>query len=126
MAMNWCDDWGTISPRGRQRQLGGHRRQRGSRPTWGVPAEQTYSTDCLPYYFVKSGTGSQGQRVSAVYQPFAFATIFATERVLLCPEHTYGDHRSMVIANRRIDWLPLTHPGNRTPAWRARHTQWTT
>jgi hypothetical protein len=42
------------------------------------------------------------------------------------PDHTYGHHHSVIIANRRIDWLPLTHPGNRTPAWRARHTRWTT
>jgi hypothetical protein len=56
----------------------------------------------------------------------AFAAIFATERVLLRPDQTYGHHRPVIIANRRIDWLPMTHPGNRTPAWRARHTRWTT
>jgi hypothetical protein len=52
----------------------------------------------------------------------AFASIFATERVLLRLDHTDGHRRSVLIANRRIDWLPLTHPGNRTPAWRTRHT----
>ena len=97
--MNWCDDWGTISPAGGNGSSGRVVVNEVLAPL-GVPAEQTYFTDCLPYYFVKSGTGSQGQRISAVYPPFAFATIFAR--------------------------LPQTHPGNRTPAWRTRHTQWTT
>jgi uracil-DNA glycosylase len=176
--VNWRNEWGTITPAGGNGSSGRIVANEILTPL-GITGEQTYFTDCLPYYFVKSGTGSQGQRISAVYQPFAaahglpraelpyrprpheliartiadeastlrhqlhesgaahvvtlgqeaadaFAAIFATEQVLLRPDHTYGHHRPVIIADRRIDWLPLTHPGNRTPTWRARHTRWTT
>jgi hypothetical protein len=34
-----------------------------------VPESSTWFTDCLPTYFVKSGPGSQGERLQTVYQP---------------------------------------------------------
>jgi uracil-DNA glycosylase len=176
-AVNWRADWGTVSPAGGNGSSGRIVVNEILTPL-GTTADRTYFTDCLPYYFLKSGTRSQGHRISTIYQPFAaahqlsqaelphrprpqdlvartlaeeaptlrdqlhesgarrvvtlgqeaadaFAAIFATEPVRLRPDHTYGNHRSVTIANRRIDWLPLTHPGNRTPAWRIRHQQWT-
>lgn len=45
--------------RERQRQLGPGRGRPGPAPL-RIPAERTYFTDCLPYYFVKTSPGSQG------------------------------------------------------------------
>jgi uracil-DNA glycosylase len=54
----------------------------------------------------------------------AFAAITATERILLRPDKTYGRPHPVSVARRHLDWLPLTHPGNRTPAWRTHHERW--
>jgi hypothetical protein len=54
----------------------------------------------------------------------AFAAITATERILLRPDKAYGRPLPVSVARRHLDWLPLTHPGNRTPAWRTHHERW--
>jgi hypothetical protein len=53
-AVNWRDDWGTISPAAGNGSSGRIVANEILTPL-GITAEQTYFTDCLPYYFVKSG-----------------------------------------------------------------------
>jgi uracil-DNA glycosylase len=174
--VDWAEEWGSVALAGGNGSSGRLVVDEILTPL-GVAPEKTYFTDCLPYYFVKSGKGSQGQRINEVYQPFAtahhlpsadlparpavndmvrrtvadeagtlleqlhesmadqvvtlgqeaadaFAKIVGADPVELRPDGTYGTPRSVSIADRRIDWVPLTHPGNRNPAWRTRHARW--
>ena len=45
-------------------------------------------------------------------------------RLVLDTGPRYGRRRSVCIGARHVDWLALTHPGNRTAAWATRHRQW--
>lgn len=69
-AVGWRDSWGTIGMAGGNGSSGRVVVDDVLRPL-GVSVEATYFTDCLPYYFVKSGAGSQGARIAEVYVPFA-------------------------------------------------------
>lgn len=60
-----------------------------------------------------------GEEAAAV-----FAAIVGVKPPTLRPDTNYGQPRPARINGRRIDWIPLTHPGNRTPAWRSRHAEW--
>jgi hypothetical protein len=66
----WQDDWGTATLAGGNGSSGRILIDQILTPLRTVP-ERTYFTDCLPYYFVKAGADSQGQRIDEVYQPFA-------------------------------------------------------
>lgn len=46
-------------------------------------------------------------------------------RLVLDTSPRYGRRCSIRIGARHVDWLALTHPGNRTAAWATRHRQWT-
>ena len=74
--------------------------------------DQLVSADC-------SRVVTLGQEAADV-----LAAIAGVERVLLRPDPDYGRPRPVVVAGRGWEWIPLTHPGNRTPAWKARHGQW--
>jgi hypothetical protein len=174
--VGWRAEWGTVTPAGGNGSSGRAVVDQVLRPL-RIPAERTYFTDCLPYYFVKTSPGSQGHRIDHVYQPFAtahglpqanlphrppirelvrraiadetvnlqdqfresgadtvvtlgeeaaavFAAIVGVKPPTLRPGTTYGQPRPARINGRRIDWIPLTHPGNRAPTWRSRHAEW--
>lgn len=175
-AVGWRDEWGRVGRAGPNGFSGRSVRDAVLAPL-GVSPERTYFTDCLPYYFVKGGEGSQRARIDEVYRPFAIehslpawdlpprpdkdqlvarslaeeadvlgaqiaesgasrivtlgqeaadvlAGCFAVARVLLRPDAGYGVPRPLARAGRATDWIPLTHPGNRTPVWTGRHRRW--
>lgn len=70
--------------------------------------------------------GSQAPRVVTLGQEAAdvLAAISGTERFVLATGGGYGRPRTVVLGGSRREWIPLTHPGNRTPAWTARHAAW--
>lgn len=174
--VGWREEWGSVALAGGNGSSGRVVVDDVLTPL-GVVPDRTYFTDCLPYYFVKSGHGSQGHRMAAVYQPFAaehdlppadlpprpkpadlvhrtvteeadelrqqineagaaqivtlgqeaadaFAGIAGVDPVELRPDEAYGAPRPAAIGETHVEWLPLTHPGNRTPTWRTRHKQW--
>jgi hypothetical protein len=56
--VSWHGDWSTITPASGNGSSGRIVVNETLTPV-GIPAERTYFTDCLPYYFVKAGTGSK-------------------------------------------------------------------
>jgi hypothetical protein len=60
-----------------------------------------------------------GEEAAAV-----FAAIVGVQPPALRPDTSYGQPRPAWIGRRCIDWIPLTHPGNRTATWRSRHAEW--
>ncbi|ODU27941.1 MAG: hypothetical protein ABS80_02985 [Pseudonocardia sp. SCN 72-51] len=69
-AVGWKDEWGSVGLAGGNGSSGRSVVDGILRPL-GVAPGRTWFTDCLPYYFVKQGSGSQGDRIAEVYQPFA-------------------------------------------------------
>lgn len=174
--VDWKDEWGSVGLAGGNGSSGRVVVDEVLTPL-SIDPDRTWFTDCLPYYFVKKGRGSQGDRIAEVYQPFAaqhglppadlpsrpaasglvrrtlteekedltrqFAEARAprvvtlgqeaadvltglagVERVVLRADASYGTPRSVTVGGTKLEWLPLTHPGNRTPAWREQHKQW--
>lgn len=78
----------------------------------GLPTGQVAFTDAVPWFFVKTGKGSQGE---------AIADETAGHQDRLAPDG-YGSVGSLRIGTRRSVFLPLAHPGfvRRTtrPDWR--------
>jgi len=70
--------------------------------------------------------GSQAPRIVSLGQEAAdvLAAITGAERSVLSTGVEYGRPRAVVLDGSRREWIPLTHPGNRTPAWVARHAVW--
>lgn len=70
--------------------------------------------------------GSQAPRIVTLGQEAAdvLAAITGAEPFVLTTGGEYGRSRSVVFGGSRREWIPLTHPGNRTPAWAARHAEW--
>jgi uracil-DNA glycosylase len=175
-AVRWVDEWGSVSHAGGNGSSGRHVVEHVLKPL-GVAPSTVYFTDCLPFFFVKDGAGSQAERIRAIYQPFAkrmglpladlpprpgtrelverslehesdvllgqlndaqaprvltlgqeatdvFARLAGAERVVLRPEADYGRPRSVRVAGAWREWIPLTHPGNRTSIWAHRHQAW--
>jgi hypothetical protein len=52
------------------------------------------------------------------------AAIAGSDRVLLAIGESYGRARTIGIAGRRMQWVPLVHPGNRSDNWRRQHQLW--
>ena len=46
------------------------------------------------------------------------------DRVILRRDAEYGQERLLRVGRRAIGWLPLKHPGQRSPAWEEQHHQW--
>jgi hypothetical protein len=63
--------------------------------------------------------GFQNQEAADV-----LAGITKADLVLLDTGPGYGVSREIVVDGHRIEWLALTHPGNRSPAWARRHSEW--
>lgn len=175
--VGWRDEWGSVGLAGGNGSSGRVVVDEVLEPL-GTRPDRTYFTDCLPFYFVKSGKGSQGQRIAEVYQPFAaehglppadlpprpkpadlvrrtvaeesdelrqqiieaeaaqvatlgqeaadvLAAIAGVEPMALRPNEAYGTPYPVKVGDTPLAWIPLTHPGNRTPVWRARHQLWT-
>lgn len=53
-----------------------------------------------------------------------FAVLSGVDPVVLNTGPDYGRSYTVTVDGHQMDWIPLTHPGNRTPAWRDRHRQW--
>jgi hypothetical protein len=53
------------------------------------------------------------------------AAIAGAPRLRLTRDRSYGEPHDVRVCGRRIEWIPLTHPGNRTPTWADRHDEWT-
>lgn len=174
--VGWSEEWGSVGLAGGNGSSGRVVIDDVLEPL-GVRPGRTYFTDCLPFYFMKSGKGSQGQRIADVYQPFAaehglpsahlpprpkpadliqrtineesdelrqqikdagsarivtlgqeaadvLAAVAEVGPVELRADEAYGAPLAVIVGDARLEWLPLTHPGNRTPAWRVRHQQW--
>ena len=69
---------------------------------------------------------SRAPRIVTLGQEAAdvFSRITDAESVALRPDAGYGKPRSVIVAGAQWEWIPLTHPGNRTPAWARRHAVW--
>jgi hypothetical protein len=52
------------------------------------------------------------------------AGIAGLDSVVLLPTAGYGRARPINVGGRRMEWMPLVHPGNRSNQWRHRHQQW--
>ncbi|WP_433287704.1 hypothetical protein ACQPZQ_34020 [Pseudonocardia sp. CA-142604] len=52
------------------------------------------------------------------------AALSGAQRLRLTRGGSYGEPQGVRLGGRRIEWIPLTHPGNRTPAWVVRHEEW--
>ena len=63
--------------------------------------------------------GSQARRIVTLGQEAAdvLAAISGKNRVVLTTDTGYGLPRSIELGGSRLEWFPLTHPSNRTPAW---------
>lgn len=177
-AVDWQDSWGRTGAAGGNGSSGRVVASKVLDPL-GVSPDRTYFSDCLPNYFVKTGAGSQGQRIRTVYNEFA-ATVGEPLHLADLPDRPkpgqlverairdernelldqiqqsgaarivtlgqeaadvlvgiaglaeinlgtrldYGAPRKAIIGTRALEWIPLTHPGNRTPHWVARHDEW--
>ncbi|MCX6463451.1 MAG: hypothetical protein NTW05_07645 [Pseudonocardiales bacterium] len=55
---------------------------------------------------------------------YVLAGVCGADRVRLRADTGYGQPRAITVAGVRRDWIPLTHPGNHTPAWTDRHAAW--
>lgn len=69
-AEHFDDAWGTVGPATGNGSSGRKVVDHVLEPL-GIDADAVWLTDCLPTYFVKSGTGSQGAAMREVYDPFA-------------------------------------------------------
>ena len=69
---------------------------------------------------------SAARRIATLGQEAAdvLAGITKADSVLLDTGPGYGVSREIVVDGHRIEWLALTHPGNRSPAWARRHSEW--
>lgn len=69
---------------------------------------------------------SGSERVVTLGQEAAdvLAAITGHDRVLLDTGPDYGTRRRLRVEARDIEWIPLTHPGNRAPIWATRHALW--
>jgi hypothetical protein len=70
--VGWTERWGSVTAGGGNGSSGRHVVGHVLRPL-GVEAEQTYFTDCLPTYFIKSGNNTQATAIRDRYEPFAVA-----------------------------------------------------
>jgi hypothetical protein len=70
--VGWAPEWGAVGAAGGNGSSGRHVVGHVLRPLDVVP-EQVYFTDCLPTYFVKSGSAAQASAVHAFYGSFAAA-----------------------------------------------------
>lgn len=52
------------------------------------------------------------------------AEIAELDRVQLDCGASYGTARPLAVDHQSFDWIPLTHPGNRTSRWVERHARW--
>lgn len=176
--VEWRPEWGTVGAAGGNGSSGRRVHQHVLTPL-GVEPERAYFTDCLPAYFVKTGPGSQGERIRAVYDTSAattggalapadlpprpstrelvartvneergtllaqlaeagapaivtlgqeaadvFAALTDTPPLVLNTGPAYGHPATVRADGRQLEWIALTHPGNRTPAWADRHRRW--
>ena len=71
-------------------------------------------------------TESAADRVVTLGQEAAdvLARLLGADPITLRADDSYGLPRSVLVDGRAVEWIPLTHPGNRTPAWQARHEVW--
>ncbi|MGI5132978.1 hypothetical protein ACQEVB_39695 [Pseudonocardia sp. CA-107938] len=83
----WSDGHGTISHAGGNGSSGRSVVDDVLTPLRVAPRD-TYFTDCLPFYFTKTGAGSQGQRIAELYQPFAAAQRLSTAALPSRPSPT--------------------------------------
>jgi hypothetical protein len=70
--VQWSQRWGSVSAAGGNGSSGQRVVDHVLQPL-GVGPEQVYFTDCVPTYFIKSGTGSQTEAIRDRYSPFAAA-----------------------------------------------------
>ena len=52
------------------------------------------------------------------------ADLLDVERITLRRDGGYGWERSVLIGDRTAVWLPLKHPGQRSPGWEEHHRRW--
>ena len=52
------------------------------------------------------------------------AALTGAQRLRLTRGESYGEPHGARIGGRHIEWIPLTHPGNRTSTWAVRHGEW--
>jgi hypothetical protein len=71
--VGWTPDWGAVGAVGGNGSSGRRVIEHVLNPL-GVHPQETYFTDCLPTYFIKSGPHSQSARIRTVYDPFAAAS----------------------------------------------------
>lgn len=50
--------------------------------------------------------------------------VLCVDRVVLRRDADYGRERSLKTGRRKVAWIPLKHPGQRTPAWAEHHRRW--
>lgn len=62
-AIAWRDEWGSVTLAGGNGSSGRVVAKQVLTPL-AIPPDRTYFTDCLSYYFVKTGPGSQGRRIA--------------------------------------------------------------
>jgi hypothetical protein len=69
---------------------------------------------------------SEASRIVTLGQEAAsvLAAISGADEIVLRPDAGYGGPRAIIIDGARREWIPLTYPGNRTPAWAERHRVW--
>ena len=70
--VQWTHRWGSVTAAGGNGSSGRQVVEHVLQPL-GVAPENVFFTDCLPTYFIKSGTASQATAIREVYDPFAAA-----------------------------------------------------
>jgi hypothetical protein len=59
-------------------------------------------------------------------QPAAdvLADLLDVDRIVLRRDSSYGRERRLPVGRRVMVWLPLKHPGQRSPVWEEHHGSW--
>lgn len=69
--VEWQDAWGTATPPGKLNGSSGHKLRDHYLTPLGLNTDDVWLTDCLPFFHVWRGPGTQGAAMRERYDPFA-------------------------------------------------------
>jgi len=69
--VEWQDAWGTATPPGKLNGSSGHKLRDHYLAPLGLNTDDVWLTDCLPFFHVWRGPGTQGAAMRERYDPFA-------------------------------------------------------